>query len=77
MVWPKDLVEKGTLIGKTRPAIVSMLGAPHSSWGTDGLKWSLGKRDSGAAMMFPYEEYLVVEFDSKALAVSSKLVSLE
>jgi hypothetical protein len=73
----KDFVQTGSLHGKPKTEVIAMLGTNHTGWADDDLKWFLGKRKSSAKSMFPYEEYLVVEFDENYIAVASKLVNLE
>lgn len=59
----RKLAREDRLLGLTRPQLEELLGPSDLAYGK-GEKWSfawrIGLRESGASMMFPYDEYLVV-----------------
>jgi hypothetical protein len=66
----RQLVADRTLVGKSETAVTAMLGpgTTTNAWQVadaflDQRAWHLGLRASGASLMFPYDEYLVVYLD--------------
>lgn len=72
-----ELVREAVLLGQSKADVTALLGDTHSPWGDGGIKWFLGKRKSGGSLMFPYEEYLVLELDDNGVVTNATVMNLE
>jgi len=71
----RHLTASGQLAGKSAAELTDLLGPPGpESTGTE-LSWYLGPRRSGAALMFPYQEYLVVALDDQGTSERAHIVN--
>jgi hypothetical protein len=72
----RRLVAEGALIGRTRAQLVHDLSTPdieNDPPSRFSLGWFTGTRPSGAPMLYPYEEYLVVELDGNDKVVDASI----
>ena len=75
----RRIVSNGVLSALPRADLISALTAPEITNpppSTYSLCWYIGPRRSGSALMFPYQEYLVVELDASGNAATIDIVNL-
>jgi hypothetical protein len=71
----RHMIASGELIGLSEEDITARLGLP-GGWSSETcLRWYLGKRQSGASMMWDYEEYLAVILDERGVCTGAAIDS--
>lgn len=65
------LVRNDSLLNKSRNELRDLLGPPTGSDTDAQDEWFLGKRESGGSMMFPYSDYLVVQFGPEQRSIKA------
>lgn len=76
----RRLVDRGVLLGMTHRDLISALTTPdqrNAPPSTMPFAWYLGSRRSGANLMFPYEEFLIVRFGASDVVEDVEIVNLD
>lgn len=81
----RRLIASEALLGKSSlqleemlgPAAIDTIDASRATSGPPRRRWHLGQRESGASLMFPYDEWLVVELNHAGVATRAVIVSLD
>jgi hypothetical protein len=76
----RRLVADSLLMGMSRSNLISALTTPEITNpppSTYPLCWYIGPRRSGAVLMYPYQEYLVVALGSGNIVSSAQIVNFD